>query len=73
MLEVEEYLLKEQLDTKYLHQVSYLLDAYGVSVLQDVVGVCSLYYCQSGTTCVAVIVQYITSSLLLLSISYILS
>ena len=27
MLEIEEYLFKEQFDTKYLHQVSYLLDA----------------------------------------------
>ena len=41
MLEVEEYLLKERFDTKYLHQVSYLGDAYGVGVLQDAVGVCS--------------------------------
>ena len=28
VLEVEEYLLKERFDTKYLHQVSYLRDAY---------------------------------------------
>ena len=27
MLEIEEYLFKERFDTKYLHQVSYLLDA----------------------------------------------
>ena len=39
MLQVEEYLLKERFDTKYLHRVSYLRDAYGVGVLQDVVGV----------------------------------
>ena len=70
VLEVEEYLLKERFDTKYLHQVSYLRDAYGVGVLQDVVGVCSSYCCLSGTTCVPVIVQYITTSLLLLSTSY---
>ena len=70
MLEVEEYLLKERFDTKYLHQVSYLLDAYGVGALQDVVGVCSSHCCLSGTTCVSVIVQYITTSLLLLSTSY---
>ena len=35
MLEVEEYLLKERFDTKYLHQVSYPRDAHGVGVLQD--------------------------------------
>ena len=70
MLGVEEYLLQEKLDTNYSHQVSYLVEAYGVSVLQDVVGVCSTYYCQSGITCVSVIVQYITTSLLLLSTSY---
>ena len=70
MLEIEEYLLKERLDTKYLHQVSYLLDAYGVGLLQDVVGVCSSYCCLSGTTCVPAIVKYITKSLLLLSSSY---
>ena len=40
MLEVEEYLLKERLDMKYLRQVSYLRDVYGVGVLQDVIGVC---------------------------------
>ena len=34
---------------------------------QDVICVCSSYYCLSGTTCVPVIVQYITTSLLLLS------
>ena len=27
MLEIEEYLFKERFDTKYLHQVSYMLDA----------------------------------------------
>ena len=27
MLEIEEYLFKERFDTKYLHQVSYLLHA----------------------------------------------
>ena len=55
-LEVEEYLLKERFDTRYLHQVSYLRDAHGVGVLQDVVGVCSSCCCLSGTTCVSVIV-----------------
>ena len=34
---------------------------------QDVIGVFPSYYCLSGTTCVPVIVQYITTSLLLLS------
>ena len=34
---------------------------------QDVIGVFQSYYCLSGTTCVPVIVQYITTSLLLLS------
>ena len=38
-----------------------------ISARQDVIGVCSSYYCLSGTTCVPVIVQYITTSLLLLS------
>ena len=33
---------------------------------QDVIGVCPSYYFLSGTTCVPVIVQYITTSLLLL-------
>ena len=47
-----------------------LIDAYGVGVLQDVVGVWSSYCCLSGTTCVPVIVQCITTSLLLLSTSY---
>ena len=27
VLEIEEYLFKERFDTKYLHQVSYLIDA----------------------------------------------
>ena len=27
VLEIEEYLFKERFDTKYFHQVSYLLDA----------------------------------------------
>ena len=66
MLEVEEYLLKKPFDTKYLHQVSYLRDAYGIGVLLNIVGVLS-YCCLSGTTCVPVIVQYITTLLLLLS------
>ena len=70
VLEVEEYLLMERFDTKYLHQVSYLRDEYGVGVLQGVVGVCSSYCCPSSTTCVPVIVQYITTSLILLSTSY---
>ena len=30
MLKITEYLLKERFDTKYLYQVSYLLDAYQV-------------------------------------------
>ena len=34
---------------------------------QDVIGVFPSYYCLFGTTCVPVIVQYITTSLLLLS------
>ena len=59
MLEVDEYLLKERFDIKYLHQVSYLRDAYGTGVLQDVIGMCSSYCYLSGTTCVPVIVQYI--------------
>ena len=70
VLAVEEYLLKERFDTKYLHQVSYLRDAYGIGILQDVVGVCSSYCGLSGTTCVPVIVQYITTSLLLLYTLY---
>ena len=37
---------------------------------QDVIGVFPSYYCLSGTTCVPVIVQYITTSLLLLSTQY---
>ena len=37
VLEVEEYLLKEWFDIKYLHRVSYLRDAYVVGVLQDVI------------------------------------
>ena len=64
MLEVDEYLLKERFDIKYLHQVSYLRDAYGAGVLQDVIGMCSSYCYLSGTTCVPV------TSLLLLSTSY---
>ena len=60
-MEVEEYLLKERCNTKYLHQVSYLGDTDGVGVLQDVVSVCSSYGCLSGTTCVPVIVQYFTT------------
>ena len=63
MLEVVEYSLKERFDMKYLHQVSYLH-------LQDVIGVCLSYCCLSGTTCIPVIVQYITTSLLLLSTAY---
>ena len=71
MMEVEEDLLKDRFDTKYLlHQVSYLCDAYGVGVLQDVIGVCSSYCCLSDTTCVPIVVQYITTSLLLLSTWY---
>ena len=42
-LEVVEYSLKERLNIKYLHQVSYLR-------LQDVIGVCLSYCCLSGTT-----------------------
>ena len=57
MLEVDEYLLKERFDTKYF------------GVLQDEVGVCPSYCCVSGA-CVPVIVQYITTSLLVLSTSY---
>ena len=38
-----------------------------VRARQDVIGVCPSYCCLSGTTCVPVIVQYITTSLLLLS------
>ena len=56
MLEVDEYLLKERFDMKYFR------------VLQDVIGVRPSYCCLSGTMCVPVIVQYITASLLLLSI-----
>ena len=70
MLAVDEYSLKEWFDMKYLHQVSYLRDAYGVVFLQDVVGVRSSYCCPSGTACMPVIVQYITTSLLLMSTSY---
>ena len=55
---------------KYLHQVSYLLDAYGVGVLQDVISMCPSYCCLSRTKCVPVIVQHITTSLLLLSTAY---
>ena len=69
MLAVDEHSLKERFDMKYLHQVSYLRDAYGIGVLLNIVGVLS-YCCLSGTTCVPVIVQYITTSLLLLSTSY---
>ena len=68
---------------KYLHRVSYLRlqDVIGVCLLhrvsylrlQDVVGVCLSCCCLSGTTCTPVIVQGITSSLLLLSTWYIVS
>ena len=67
MLEVVEYSLKERFNTKYVHQVSYLRDAYGIGVLLNIVGVLS-YCCLSGTTCVPpVIVQYVTTPLVLLS------
>ena len=58
MLDVDEYLLKGRFDIKYL------------GVLQDEIVVCPSYRCLSGTTCVPVVVQYITTSLLLLSTSY---
>ena len=58
MWEVVRYSLKERFDMKYLLQVSYLR-------LQDVISVCPSYCCLSGTTCVPIIVQYITTSLLL--------
>ena len=50
-LEFIEYSLKERFNMKYLHTVSYLC-------LQDVIGVCQSYCCQSGTTCVLVVIQY---------------
>ena len=35
MLEGDEYSLKERFDMKYLHQVSYLRDAYGVGIARS--------------------------------------
>ena len=57
---------KKRFSVKYLHQVSYLR-------LQDVIGVCLSYSCPSGTTCMPVLAQYITTSLLLLSTWYTVS
>ena len=48
MLEVDEHLLKERFDMKYF------------GLLHDVIDVCPSFCCLSGTTCVHVIVQYIT-------------
>ena len=64
MLEVEEYLLKERFDAKYLHQVPYLRDAYGVGVLQHVFGVCSSCCYLSGTCRVARCMEGTQGSLL---------
>ena len=64
VLQVEELLI-ERFDTKYLHQVSYLRDAYGVGVLQDVVGVCSyilLSIWYNVCACHSPVYHYITAT-----------
>ena len=48
MLEIEEHVFKERFDTKYLHQVSYPLDACAHH---------TAVYQVSGTTCVPVIMR----------------
>ena len=59
MLEIEEKLFfRERFDAKYLHQVSYLLDA------------CVHHTAVYPVQRVSVIVQYITTSPLLLSTSH---
>ena len=60
VLKIEEYLFKELFDTKYLLTPG-IISAWCV---------CSSYCFLSGTTCVLVIVQYITTSPLLLSTLY---
>ena len=76
-LEVVEYSLKERFNMKYLHQVSHLrlqdTAVYPVPIILLSIryNVCTcrspIYCCLSGTTCTPLIVQYITTSLLLLS------
>ena len=53
MLEVDQYSLKERFDMKYLHQVSYLRDTYGVHKHHDV----CLMFCIS---CICELPQDIT-------------
>ena len=53
MLEVDEYSLKERFDMRYLHQVSYLRDTYGVDKHHDV----CLMFCIS---CICELPQDIT-------------
>ena len=73
MLEIEKYLFKERFYTKYLHQVSYLFDAcaHHTAVVQYItiyITATAVYLTQ--LYCTLVIVQNITTSLLLLSTAY---